>query len=233
MPFSQPNDVNVMLQDYDRVVRANLDTGLLSRAGDIGSFKTRVTNAYLEGRRLRPRLVERRFDEHTRPNRDEPRVVLAGMDAKGPRHLLDQQGFDLIIDCGVGGTIANFDSITMNVLPNGHVTASQLWPANNAELAARREEEAKRLASSRTVYKSVLEHQGCGHVELAGRSVAVPFVGAMSAALALSELVRRLLGAARYDRVHLQMASPADLSATPSHHNAKMRMPAQRATSAT
>jgi len=228
LPFSTPSEVNIMLQDYDRVVCANLDTGLLSYLDDIEAFKTRVANAFMERRGLRPRLVERRFDEHTHPQRDEPRVVLAGMDAKGPRHLLDQQGFDLIIDCGVGGTIANFDSITINVLPNGQATAAELWPANDAEAGARRDEEAMRLASSRGVYQSVFERQRCGHVELAGRSVAVPFVGAMSAALALSELVRRVMGAARYDRIHLQLASPVELSATGSHQNARMRMPAQR-----
>jgi hypothetical protein len=229
LPFSQPSDVNIMLQDYDRVVRANLDTGLLSHERDIGSLKTRVTNNFMEDRGLRPRLVERRFDAHTHPQREEPRVVLAGMDGKGPRHLLDQVGFDLIIDCGVGGTIANFDSITMNVLPNSHITAAELWPASDEQSVARRENDTKRLASSRAVYKSVLERQGCGHVELAGRSAAVPFVGAMSSAFALSEMVRRLIGATTFDRIHLQLASPGELAATCSSKPARPRMPSQKA----
>jgi hypothetical protein len=229
LPFSQPQDMNIVLQDYDRVVLANLDTGLLSYGTDIKSLKTRVANSFMEGRGLRPYLVERRFDENTHPQRDEPRIVLAGMDGKGPRHLLDQAGFDLVIDCGIGGALANFDSITMNVLPNGRITAAELWPANDDQAAARREAEAKRLASSRGVYQSLFERQGCGHVELAGHSAAVPFVGAMSSALALSELVRRLMGATSFDRIHLQLASPGELLAVRWCQPARLRMPSQNA----
>src|SRR5207244_3966001 len=40
LPFSQPSDINTVLQDYDGVVRANLDTGMLSYSKHIGSLKT-------------------------------------------------------------------------------------------------------------------------------------------------------------------------------------------------
>ena len=43
--------------------------------------------------------------------------------------------------------------------------ASRCFPSG-LRVQGLREEEVKRLASSRTVYKSVFERQGCGHVEL-------------------------------------------------------------------
>lgn len=233
LPFSAPAQVNIVLQDFDRLVRANLDTGLVSDAGDIGRLKTRIAASFLEQRGFTTRLVERRFDEHTRPQDGEPAVLLAGMDGQGPRHLLDLAGFDLVIDCGVGGSLTSFDSLTMNVLPNRRTTAAALWPPDETEAAARREREARELAASRSVYRTVGAQLGCGHVELAGRSVAVPFVGALAASFALSELIRRLMGGTGYDRVRLQLISPDEPSILISDDSASLRTSSQPAYSRT
>ena len=233
LPFPRRADVNVVAQDFDRVIAANLDTGLLSYTSDEDRLKTRVVSTFLEGRGFRPRVIERRFDEHTHPQEQEPRILLSGMDGTGPRHLLDQVGFDLVVDCGVGGTVANFDSITLNVLPNSQITAAELWPVRDEESAARRARETERLASARGVYRTVQERQGCGHVELAGRSVAVPFVGALASALAISELLRRLMGAAQFDRIRLQLQSPGELStSTNGGRRRRLRSPFQAAVTA-
>lgn len=229
LPFAQPAQVNVALQDYDRVVQANVDTGLVSTSGQKGLLKTRVVSAFLEGRQFPTRLIERRFDEYTHPQLGEPRIVLAGMDGQGPRHLLDKAGFDLVIDCGIGGTVANFDAITINVLPNPRITAAELWSQADEERDARRAGEAMRLASSRRVYEDVLERHGCGNVALAGRAVAVPFVGAVSATLVLAELLRRVMGAMQFDRVRMQLALPTDVCTTISARSGRrLRTPFQR-----
>jgi hypothetical protein len=152
------------------------------------------------------------------------------MDRAGPRHLLDQSGFDLVIDCGIGGTAANFDSITMNVLPNNRVTATELWPPDDEETKVRRTQEVERLAAARRVYRTISDHQGCGHVALAGRSIAVPFVGVVSSGLALSELLRRLMGATRFDRLRLHLASPEETSTSISEGEGhQLRAPFQAA----
>lgn len=208
LPFADRSAVNVLLQDYDRVVRANLDTGLLSCHRHLGRLKTRVVNEFVEDRGFRTRLIERRFDARSHVQHDEPRIMLAGMDGKGPRHLLDQAGLDIVVDCGVGGGATNFDSITLNVVPNGHTSAGQLWPVDDEETRKRREEEIERLATARDMYKAVRELRGCGHLEIAGRSVGVPFVGAIASTLALSEVIRRFMGAAQFDRIRFQLATP-------------------------
>ncbi|MAT67944.1 MAG: hypothetical protein CMJ58_00290 [Planctomycetaceae bacterium] len=207
LPYSNPTDVRLVLQDFDRLVEANLDTGLLSRRHDLGRTKTRIAADFLENRGFQPRLVERRFDENTCPQRDDPAIVLSGMDSAGPRHLLDQAGFDMVVDCGVGGTVANFDSMTLQVLPTPHASAESIWPPRDAEDVARRERFARKLANSRGTYQDVATQHRCGHVELAGRSIAVPFVGAVAAALSLSELCRRLMGGPSYVRIQSQLGS--------------------------
>src|SRR5262249_42831591 len=59
--YANPAKVNLILKDFDSVVRANIDTGMLSLQRHIGDFKTRVAAGWLEGRGFRPRLVERAF----------------------------------------------------------------------------------------------------------------------------------------------------------------------------
>jgi hypothetical protein len=76
LPYLEPSKVNIVLQDFDRVVLANCDSGLLSYAGDMRQLKTRVVNRFLEDRSFQTRLIERRFDERTRPQQDEPRTLL-------------------------------------------------------------------------------------------------------------------------------------------------------------
>ena len=49
LPFSSPERVDVVLQDFDRVVSANLDTGLVTYNGDEKQLKSRVVNRFLEG----------------------------------------------------------------------------------------------------------------------------------------------------------------------------------------
>jgi hypothetical protein len=149
------------------------------------------------------------------------------MDGKGPRHLLDQCGFDLVIDCGVGGSESNFDSITLNVLPNSSRSAHQIWPPKDAESQSRMADEAQRLADAREVYREIRDKNGCGHIELAGRTVGCPFVGAVAATLVVSELLRRTAGAKQFDYLRIQLSSPQDLITRDSTSIKNVRIPFQ------
>jgi hypothetical protein len=82
------------------------------------------------------------------------------------------------------------------------------------------------LGGPRDVYKSVKESRSCGHIELAGRSVGVPFVGAIASTLAIAELIRRIMGADQFDRVRLQLATPHE-PATRAGHRRRLRAPSQ------
>ncbi len=56
---------------------------------------------------------------------------------------------------------------------------------------------------------------GCGQVELAGRSVAVPFVGATAASLVLAEALRMRQEGSRCGSLRLQLSAPQHGAARP------------------
>ena len=204
LPFSALQNVDIMLSDFDRVVTANHETGLLSYRSHDGRLKTRVAMDWLEARGFKTRLVERSFDEGTRRQDGEPRLALAGFDGSGPRWLLDQAGFAHVIDCGLGGSADNFDTIALHTLPHPDFSAEQLWPR---DVQADSAERAHALAKSNRVYESVRAEHGCGEFELASRSVAVPFVGTTAASLALAEATRAVMGGVRVGSAHVRISA--------------------------
>lgn len=204
LPFSAPQNVDIMLTDFDRVVTANHETGLLSYPSHDGRLKTRVAMSWLEARGFKTRLVERAFDEGTRRHDGEPRLALAGFDGSGPRWLLDQAGFAHVIDCGLGGSADNFDTIALHTLPHPEFSAEKLWPRDGQADSAER---AQTLARSNRVYERVRAEHGCGEFELASRSVAVPFVGTTAAGLALAEAARAVIGGVRLGSAHGRLSA--------------------------
>lgn len=204
LPFSAPRSVELMLTDFDRVVPANFETGLLSHADHDGRLKTRVAMNWLEARGFKTRLVERAFDERTCRQKGEPRLALAGFDGSGPRWALDHAGFAHVIDCGLGGSADNFETIAFHTLPHPDFSAEQLWPqAGQADNVDR----ARALSQSNAVYEQIRLEHGCGEFELASRSVAVPFVGTTAASLALAEAARAVLGDVRLGSAHVRISA--------------------------
>ena len=205
LPYAEPGKVNLILNDFDQVMRANLDTGILSLERHLDRFKARVAAEWLEDRGFRPRLVERAFDEGTRRRPAEPLLGLCGFDGRGPRHLLDEAGFGVVVECGLGGRADNFDGLQMHTLPAAGRTCRQMWPEGEDDEARNR---AERLARRNEFYQAVGEAVRCGHVELAGLSVAVPFVGAVAGSLVLAEALRMLHDGERYESIDVQLSSP-------------------------
>lgn len=213
LPYPSPEAVNVVLNDHERVVEANVGTGMLTCAADVGRLKTRVAAEWLEARAFRPRLIERRFDDQTHPHPTEPALALGGFDGDGPRTALDRAGFQLVVDCGLGGRADDFDALQLHTLPNPRRSSSELWPIGQAsiESTARLEE----LVERTPLYREVRERLGCGHLELAGRSVAAPFVGAVASAFVVAEVLRVLHGGQRFEALTLSLESPHSAVARP------------------
>jgi hypothetical protein len=159
----------------------------------------------MEDRGFRPRLVERPFDEYTHRRPAEPFLGLCGFDGRGPHHLLDTAGFGVVVECGLGGRSDNFDGLQMHTLPAAGRTCRQMWPESEHGEARNR---AERLASRNEFYQAVGKAVRCGHVELAGLSVAVPFVGAVAGSLVLAEALRMLHDGERYEAIDLRLSSP-------------------------
>ena len=199
-------DVEVVLNDFDRVGRENLETSLLFTDASRGRFKTRVCSDWLEGRGFKTRLVERRFDERFVCGSAEPGLALCGFDDNGARRCLETAAFGRVVESGLGARADNFDALAMHTLRNGRA-AAELWPDPSREEEDGR---AERLAAQGRGY-SMLGDNLCGRVDLAGASVSVPFVGATAASLVLAEVLRVLHEGPACTDLRLRLAAPSNV----------------------
>jgi hypothetical protein len=187
LPYETPRDVHLVLQDYDRIAESNDSTSMLSWIDDIGKKKSRVVADWLEARGFTTYLEERRFGSWTRRYKDEPGLALCGVDNANARAVLDQTGFDLIVEAGLGGGPQAFRNMSLHTFPASR-TPAQIWGRQIAQ--------AEENFEAQPAYQA-LKQAGmdkCGLTQLASRTVGVPFVGLIAACLAIAEVLRRLHG---------------------------------------
>jgi hypothetical protein len=211
LPYADLGAVEVFLNDFDRIEPENADTSLLFDAGDEGSYKTRVCCRWLEARGFRTRLVERPFDSSFRCRDEEPRLALCGLDSNEVRRELATAKFLRVLESGLGGTADNFDTISFHTLPNPR-SVEELWPVLTAEEKYAQAQQLERMARDNPAY-ALLDDNDCGRAGLAGKSVAVPFVGAAAATMVLAEAIRLLHGGPAYTDIKLALSDLSRRSA--------------------
>lgn len=211
LPYAEPQGVEVYLNDFDKVESENSETGLLFTPDHEGFFKTRVCCNWLEARRFQTRLIERPFGSDFRCRADEPRLALCGFDSNPARRILPDAKFAHVMESGLGGTKHNFDTISFHALPNDR-PAEELWPDPSPEEQERQRLELERTARENPAYEELGEDI-CGRTELAGKSVAVPFVGVTAATLVLAEALRILHDGPAYSDIKLSLSEPGCVSA--------------------
>jgi hypothetical protein len=208
LPYTEPEKVEIYLNDFDVVEPENFETGMIFAPTDAGTLKTRVCSKWLEPRGFRTRLIERRYDSNFRCRtvdpQSEPRLALCGFDSNPARRDLPTAGFARVMESGLGGTKDNFDTISFHTLPNPR-TIQELWPDLSQEEQDRQKEYLNQVALENPAY-SPLGNDVCGRAELAGKSVAVPFVGATAATLVLAESIRLLHDGAAYTDIKLALS---------------------------
>jgi hypothetical protein len=207
-PYAEPSAVRLMLQDDDHITEANESTGLLllpgSSAGQQRTRKTRHLAALLEERGFKVSITERRLAPGDGPRGEEPAWALIGVDNPGTRRALSNtEGFELIIDAGLGGGPAEYLDMSIHT-----------FPASRHSAEVRSWQEAATASMSRAVrqpaYSDRTARTGdeCGTIELAGRAATASFVGATAGALVVAEGVRAIRGEHRHE---VLVASMRDL----------------------
>lgn len=186
LPFAAPADVMLVLQDVDAITASTESTSILTDATLIGVKKTRAMAAWAERRGFQTSIQERLFDADFRRRPDEPAVALCGLDNAAGRTALDQVSFDMIVEAGLGRGHRDFRTMRLHTLPGARPTA-EMWKA-----AVAGEKVEDRPAYTNLMNDGVLDR--CGMTLLAGKAVGAPFVGAVAATLALSEVLRLLHG---------------------------------------
>jgi hypothetical protein len=213
LPYREPGEVTLVLQDFDHLAESNDSTSLLTRPELVGELKTRAMAEWAEERGFKTRIVERRFPGGIRVDDDEPRLALGGVDNPHARAAYEDAGFDWIVEAGLGSGPNEYLALRLHTFP-ASATARSKWGGIDGSPSP------VPIASA---YKG-LSSQGmddCGIVRMATRSVGAPFVGTVAAALVIGEVLRFLNGGQRTEVIDMTLRAPESRSVVYSSHKMK------------
>jgi len=201
LPYPAGRDRALVLQDDDRLSPANRATSMLHRAERVQMRKTRLAAEVMEHLGWETTIIERRFLGGRLHAPGDPGVLLGGVDNPQARRLLDDTGFPVIYDAGLGAGPDGFLAMTIRRLP-GSRSSRELWPA---ELPA-----APVAAAAVPAYAALTAETGnpCGVEQLAGRTVATSFVGVAAACWVIGGLLRELHGGPAFALVDYTLRDP-------------------------
>lgn len=203
--------LELVLQDTDVISRSTESTSILTDASLVGVKKTRAMAAWAERRGFRTVICERAFDAAFRRQAHEPSVAFCGIDNAAGRQALDDAGFSLVVEAGLGRGHRDFRSMRLHTLP-GSRRSAEMWRSSVAS-----EDLTNRAAYQRLLADGALDR--CGVTLLAGKAVGAPFVGAVAATLAVSQVLRLLHGRQIDQLVDLDLQSVDHRAVVPQEHD--------------
>lgn len=187
LPYAKPEDVQLVLQDFDKLSPANDSTSLLTFSPVPKAMKTRAMGEWCEERGYGSTLVERRFSDDFKVANAEPSVAVCGFDNALARAALEQVGFSRIIEAGLGKEGHEYLSFSIHTFP-GPQKASVRW-GNTVTLEGS-------TAFEIPAYKDLVDKglDECGITTLASRTVGASFVGTIVSTLVIAELLKMVHG---------------------------------------
>lgn len=202
LPYSKPSEVRVVLNDYDRITKANLSTSLLSMENEIGKKKARHLAAVLESRGFDAIIQERAYNANFTRTPDDPQILLCGVDNPQIRKIIGKAGFPEIIEAGLGHSAESYLDFQLHTFPATRFP-EEIWADGRI----------RRIVSERhhrSGYQDMVRRgvDKCGIVEIAGKAVGVPFVGAYVAALVMAEAIKAVTGGPRVEVADGSLSSP-------------------------
>jgi hypothetical protein len=217
MPYPPEGAGKLVLQDEDRVSEANRATSMMHHERTTGQHKTRVVAAALERTGWSTQVIERRYQGGPLRRPEDPLVLLAGVDNPETRRALDDTGFPLIYDAGLGAGPDGFLGITVRRLPASR-PSTDLWPAGQPRA---------RVGGAATEAYAALETETgdrCGVEQLASRTVATSFVGVAAACLVIAGVLRELHGGEALELVDLSLRDPRKVCAITARRTTPARL---------
>ena len=191
LPYADPGDVHLVLQDFDDLADANDSTSPLTFPRLVGKRKTRAMATWCEARGFRTSIVERRFTDDFEVAPDEPSVALCGVDNSLARSALEDTGFKRVIEAGLGNGQEEYLAFQVHGFP-GPQLARVRWSGTADNEASAQD----LMPAYQNLVASGMDE--CGVTTLAGRTVGAPFVGLATSALVVSELIRMVMGEHTY-----------------------------------
>ena len=212
LPYPGDQALKLILQDTDFVTQSTESTSILTDASMVGCMKTQVVAAWARRRGFRTEIHERLFGPWIKRQSFEPSVALCGIDNALGRRALDQAGFDLVLEAGLGHGHRDFRTMRIHSFPGSRST-HEVWKPKSTP----RENIIGNPAYEDLLAQGHLDR--CGVTLLAGKAVGAPFVGAAAAALLLSELLRLLHGGDLSQLVDLDLLSVDERLVVPNKTN--------------
>jgi hypothetical protein len=187
LPYAKPEDVQLILQDFDKLTPANESTSLLTFSPVPKEMKSRAMGKWCKERGFNSILVERRFASDFKIANTEPSVAVCGFDNALSRTALEEVGFSRIIEAGLGKEGNEYLSFSIHTFP-GPKKASVSWGNTHTS------EDFN--ASKIPAYKDLVDKglDECGITILAGRTVGASFVGTIASTLVVAELLKMIHG---------------------------------------
>lgn len=187
LPYADPSQVALVLQDQDRVSPENWATSVLVSGDAVyGVLKTKVAEAWAEARGFEVRRVDRRLTATDRLDDQDPRLALSGLDRFEARKAMGQVGFEVIVDAGLGRTAEDFDGFRVSVFDSPRPIDRHFADMADAVAGAPADAALQKTAA----YQALADEIGaCGMAQMAGASAAAPFVSALASALVVSRLI--------------------------------------------
>ena len=182
LPYTEPEAVSLVLQDFDKVTEENWATSVLVKDETYGVLKTKVAEQFALDKGFDVRRVDRRLLASDRLGSDDPRLALSGVDKFEARRILANVGFDCIIDAGLGRTSSDFDRYRVTVFDrtrriDRHFAGQMDQPVGGD------------IPKGEAYQRLDAEIGPCGTAEIGGASVAAPYVSALAAAVTISRAI--------------------------------------------
>jgi len=210
LPYRDRPSVDLVLQDFDNIVKANKSTGMLSDDSLVGQKKARIISERLEALGFNTIITERHFDSATCRSVNEPSVALSGVDDPAPRRHLETAGFDLIVDAGLGGGPRNYLDIMIHSFPSA-IEASRTFHAHGTQHTRSPVDQPAYqdfYRHAKTITGLTDDEVRCGLIDVAGRSVGAAFVGCVAATFVISEVLRFLAEGPRFEVFGVTLRNP-------------------------
>ena len=194
LPYDHPEQVELVLQDVDELVKANDCTSLLTNLEMVGLKKTRAMAAWCETLGFRTQIVERKFANNFHLEESDPLVALCGVDNILARTALEDVGFKRVLEAGLGAGLNDYLCFQTHSFPAS-------LPAHDRWGRAPVDDNSNELLLQLPAYRALAARgfDRCGLTQLAGRSVGASFVGAVTSSLAIAQLLRITMGETLYE----------------------------------
>jgi len=195
LPYARPEEVSLVLQDFDVLSEANDSTSPLTFAPVSTERKTRAMARWCEERGFKTSINERLFAADFTVGVDEPMIGICGVDNAIARSALEDVGFARVIEAGLGKGEHEYLAFQVHTFP-GDEKAKSRWSTVSEHLLGPG-------GGTKPAYEA-LAREGldeCGIALLAGRTVGACFVGMVASTVMIAELLRMVHGAHAYSLV--------------------------------